>query len=173
MLELGGDADLTEEALAGHAGHDRGVQDLDGHLAPQLAIAGQEHSGHAAPPRLPLDDVAVAQGVLESGQQLAHRAPSPSSTPVTCGAPPVRRLWIRLSAGTLFLRRTRYCSRSGVPPSPGRARTNSQRLTDSSSTDSTTRRAASAGPWIWSSSRRNSGGGFSGFLGPSSSGESR
>ena len=45
-----------------------------------------------------------------------------------------------------------------------------KRLAVSSSTDSTTRRAASAVPWIWSSSCRYSGGGF---LGTSSSTASR
>jgi len=107
VLELGGDADLTEEALAGDGGHDARAQHLDGHLAAELPVAREEHRGHAAPPRLALHDVPVAQRLLEASQQIAHRLPSPSSTPVTCGAAPARRFWIRLSAGTLFLRRTR------------------------------------------------------------------
>ena len=86
MLELGGDADLAEEPLAGDGSHDGRAQHLDRDFAAQLAVARQEDRRHAAAPRLALHDVAVAKRVLEPRQQFAHRIPSPSSTPVTCGA---------------------------------------------------------------------------------------
>jgi len=71
-------------------------------FAAELAVSRQKDDGHPAPAHFALEGVALAQRAPEPFQQLAHRAPSASSTPVTYGAAPARRLWIRLSAGTLF-----------------------------------------------------------------------
>ena len=107
VLQLGGDADLAEKALAGHRREDRRAQHLDGHLPAELPVPGQKDDGHAAAADFPLQGVALTQLAPEPLEQIAHRAPSASSTPVTCGAAPTRRLWTRLSAGTLFLSRMR------------------------------------------------------------------
>ena len=73
MLELGGDADLAQEALAGDGGHDARAHDLDGDLAAELAVACPEDRRHAAPPRLALHDVAIAERLFQHRQQIAHR----------------------------------------------------------------------------------------------------
>src|SRR5258705_544311 len=65
MLELGGDADLAEEALAGDGRHHARTHHLDGDLAAQLAIACLEDRRHPAPPRLALHDIAIAKRLFQ------------------------------------------------------------------------------------------------------------
>ena len=48
VLEVGGDLDLAEEALAAEDGGELGVEDLDGDLAAVLQVFGEIDRGHAA-----------------------------------------------------------------------------------------------------------------------------
>ena len=50
MLEVGGDLDLGEEAVAADDGAELGMQDLDGDLAAVLEVFGEVDGGHATWP---------------------------------------------------------------------------------------------------------------------------
>ena len=118
MLQLGGDADLAQESLGADGRRDVGIQHLDGHLALVAAVPRQVHVRHAAPAQLPLDDVAVAEGLLEWSRRSVTRAgDQPSvSTPVAPGTEPRPELAReRVGPGTLLRSRTRYSS-TAVPP---------------------------------------------------------
>ena len=75
MLEVGGDLDLGEEALAADDGDELGVQDLDGDLAAVLQVVGEIDGGHAALAELALDAVAVGEGGGEAGYRVGQVDP--------------------------------------------------------------------------------------------------
>ena len=62
MLQVGGDLDLGEEAVAADDGAELGMQDLDRDLAAVLQVLGEVDGGHAALAELALDAVAVDDG---------------------------------------------------------------------------------------------------------------
>ena len=72
VLQLGRDADLAQESLGAHGRRDVGIQHLDGHLALVAAVPRQIHVRHAATAQLPLDDVAVAEGLLDVVEEIGH-----------------------------------------------------------------------------------------------------
>ena len=88
VLEVGGDLDLGQEALAAEDGGELGVQDLDGDLAAVLEVLGEIDGGHAALAQLALEAVAVGQGRREAGCGAGH-APGSSAT----GSPPFGRVF--------------------------------------------------------------------------------
>ena len=66
MLEIGGDLDLGEEAVAADDGGQLGVQDLDGDLAAVLQVLGEVDGGHAALAELAVEAIAVGEGIGEA-----------------------------------------------------------------------------------------------------------
>ena len=78
MLEPRGDVNLAQEALGAQAGGQLGAQHLEGDLPLMAEVVGEVHRGHAAPPELLQERVAVAQGVsklrVDSGHRAAWRA---------------------------------------------------------------------------------------------------
>ena len=65
MLEPGGEADLALEPLEAEPRGEAGVEDLEGHRAVVLEVAGQVDRGHAAASELALEAVIVDYGPLE------------------------------------------------------------------------------------------------------------
>ncbi len=79
MLEPGGEADLPLEPLGPHGGGELGVEDLEGDGPVVAEIPREIHGGHAAPPELALDGVAVGERGLERGAGVGgHEVPSTS-----------------------------------------------------------------------------------------------
>jgi hypothetical protein len=70
VLQLGGGGDLLHEPLGAEDGSQLGFQDLDRDLAIVLQVLGEVHRGHAAPPQLALDAVALGE---RGGQALCDR----------------------------------------------------------------------------------------------------
>ena len=74
VLQAGGDADLAEEAVRTQGRCELGVDNLERDGAVVAKVAREVNRGHAAPPELALDRVAVGQGgskVVEGvGQQI-------------------------------------------------------------------------------------------------------
>ncbi len=61
MTQLGGNLDLTQEALVSQRRREIGVQHLDGHETVVLEVARQVDRGHATGAELVLDLVTVSQ----------------------------------------------------------------------------------------------------------------
>ena len=59
VLQVRGDLDLGEEAIAANDGAQLGMEDLDGDLAAVLEVFGEVDGGHAALAELALEAVAV------------------------------------------------------------------------------------------------------------------
>jgi hypothetical protein len=74
VLKLRGDPDLAQKALRAHRRCDVGIQHLDRDRALVAAIAREIDVGHPATAELPLDDVAVAQDLLDMIEEIAHAA---------------------------------------------------------------------------------------------------
>ena len=72
MLQVGGDLDLGEEAVAADDGGELGVQDLDGDLAAVLQVFGEVDGGHPALAQLALEAIAVGEGGGEAGGRYGH-----------------------------------------------------------------------------------------------------
>ena len=72
MLQVGGDLDLLEEPLRADDRGQLGAQHLERHLAAVLEILGEVDRGHATRAQLPLDAVAIGEGVREAGHQGCH-----------------------------------------------------------------------------------------------------
>ena len=73
MAEPGGDADLVEKPLGAEPGGELGAQHLEGHLALVPQVAGKVDGGHAASTELPLNLVAIRQGLGQPGELPCHR----------------------------------------------------------------------------------------------------
>jgi hypothetical protein len=65
VLEPGGEADLTREALGGEPFGQLGGEHLDDDLTPERLVARDEDAAHAAAPELALQGVGRAEGGLE------------------------------------------------------------------------------------------------------------
>ncbi len=74
MGQAGGDPDLAEEALRLVTRPRVRPEDLDRHLARVLDVFGQIHRGRATPADLLLDQVAIAQGLAQTGGDVGHNA---------------------------------------------------------------------------------------------------
>ena len=72
VLEIGGDLDLGQEALAAEDGGELGVEDLDRDLAAVLQVLGEIDRGHAALAQLAHEAIAVGQGRREAGGWVGH-----------------------------------------------------------------------------------------------------
>jgi hypothetical protein len=72
VLEIRGDLDFGQKALAAEDGRELGVQDLDRHLAAVLEILGEMDGGHAALAQLPHEAVAVGQRRRKAGGWAGH-----------------------------------------------------------------------------------------------------
>ena len=69
MLETGGDLNLPEKAVRTECGDELLAQELDGNRTVVLKVAGEVDGGHSTPAELPLDHVAIAQGVSQFGSR--------------------------------------------------------------------------------------------------------
>ena len=74
MLQLGGDFDLTEEAVRPERRGEVRLQDLDRHLAVVLQVLGEIDRGHPAGTELALDCVSVGEGGLQTGEEIGQAA---------------------------------------------------------------------------------------------------
>ena len=72
VLQLGRDADLAQESLGADRGGDVGIEHLDGDLPLVAAVPREVDVRHAAAAELPLDDVAVAEGLLDVVEEIGH-----------------------------------------------------------------------------------------------------
>ena len=72
VLEAGGGLDLALEALGAERVGQLGVQHLERDRALVPQIVGQEDRGHAAPPQLALEPVAVGQAALKLLAEVCH-----------------------------------------------------------------------------------------------------
>ena len=97
--EVGGGADLGEEALDAEHGAELGVEHLHRHLATVPHVLGQPDGGHPAAAELAVEPIPVGEGGGEAGGRPAHRCPAPCSRRTSPG-----RFWIT-SIRTAGLRR--------------------------------------------------------------------
>jgi hypothetical protein len=75
MVELGGGADLTQEAITAQGGGQFRPQHLDRHLAIVSQVVGEIDRGHATLPQFTFNFVAIGEGTLELSI-LGHRTTS-------------------------------------------------------------------------------------------------
>ena len=73
MLELGGETDLAQEALATQGKGQIGMEHLDGDLPIVLEVAREKHRRHAAPTQLALHVVPIGER-RETEQGVCQRA---------------------------------------------------------------------------------------------------
>ena len=74
MLQVGGDLDLGEEAVAADDGTQLGMQDLDRDLAAVLQVLGEIDRGHAALAELAVEAIAIGERIGEAVEHAgAHR----------------------------------------------------------------------------------------------------
>ena len=71
VLQRRGELDLLEEALAAEHGAEFGAEDLDGDPAAVLHVLGEVDRGHPARTNLPLDAVAIGEG-LDQARGCGH-----------------------------------------------------------------------------------------------------
>jgi hypothetical protein len=75
MLQPGGEADLPLESLGPERGGQLRQQDLERHRTVVLEVPNQVDHGHAAPPELALERIAVGESRLEQGRRVHERGP--------------------------------------------------------------------------------------------------
>ncbi len=78
VLQVGGGADLGQEALAAHHGGQLGLEDLEGDPAVVLQVLGQVDRGHAALAELALEAVAALEGGGQARERVRHRGDTAS-----------------------------------------------------------------------------------------------
>jgi hypothetical protein len=74
MLEPGDELDLALEALGADGGRELGVEQLQRYRPVVTDVVGEVDRGHAAPPKLTLDAVAVGQALFETLAEVRHVA---------------------------------------------------------------------------------------------------
>ncbi len=72
MLQRRGELDLAAEALGVHSGGEFGWEHLHDDPPAERLLLGHEHVAHPSPAELPLDAVGIAEGALETVQQIGH-----------------------------------------------------------------------------------------------------
>ncbi len=72
VVELGGDADLTQEALAAQHGRKLWTEHLERDLTVVLEVVGEIDRSHPTATKLTLDGVAVGEGSLETFEEVGH-----------------------------------------------------------------------------------------------------
>src|SRR5713226_4645954 len=72
MAELGGEADLTEEALGAQHGGQLGAQDLDGHAPLVFPVLCEVDGRHPPVAQLALDRVAIGERSPKSIERVGH-----------------------------------------------------------------------------------------------------
>src|SRR6266851_4844223 len=72
MAELGGEADLTEEALGAQHGAQLGAQDLDGHAPLVFPVLCEVNGCHPPLAQLALDRVAIVERSPKSIERVGH-----------------------------------------------------------------------------------------------------
>ena len=72
VLEIGGELDLSQEALGADDGGELGPQQLERDPPVVPEILGQVDGRHAAGADLAFDPVAVRQGPLQAAEDLGH-----------------------------------------------------------------------------------------------------
>src|SRR6266851_4997677 len=126
MAELGGEADLTEEALGAQHGAQLGAQDLDGHAPLVFPVLCEVNGCHPPLAQLALDRVAIVERSPKSIERVGH---SRGPREVTGGRyVPRSRLWTSPPRRSRALPRdadscvsnsggnnSRHCCRSRVP----------------------------------------------------------
>ena len=78
MLQPGGGLDLAQKPLGAERRGELGVEDLDRHRSVVLQVLRQKHRRHAPTTQLPLDRVAVSEGLTEGVEQIGHGMWGPS-----------------------------------------------------------------------------------------------
>ena len=110
VLQVGGDPDLGEEAVAADDGAQLGMEDLDGDLAAVLQVLGEVDGGHAALAELALEAVTVTERIgeaVEAIQADLHMLCAMRAAPggLLRGT---RWIWARRAAPGGLLRGTRW-----------------------------------------------------------------
>lgn len=72
MLETGGDLDLPKEPFGAERGCELRVEHFDRDGPPVFPILCEEHRRHAPATELPLDRIAVGEGVAQGVEELGH-----------------------------------------------------------------------------------------------------
>ena len=72
VLELGGDADFAEETVGTDGGRQLRLEDLDGHHALVLRVAGKVDEGHPALTQQALHVIMAGKGFPQSFQLIGH-----------------------------------------------------------------------------------------------------
>ena len=72
VLQLRGDADLAEEPLRADGGGDLGIEHLDRDRALVAPVVREVDECHAPAADLPIDDVPVAEELLDLVEEFAH-----------------------------------------------------------------------------------------------------
>ena len=75
VLQVGGDPDLTQEAIDPEHGGELGAQHLHGDVTVVLEIPGAVHGRHAAGAELAIDGVVLREGRLETLPHVGHGVP--------------------------------------------------------------------------------------------------
>src|SRR5207248_2547273 len=78
VLQPGGDLDLAQEPLGAEGRREVRVQDLDRDRPMVLQVLREEHRRHAPATQLPLDRVAVGDGLTQGVEQVGHGTWRPS-----------------------------------------------------------------------------------------------
>jgi hypothetical protein len=73
VLQAGSGPDFPLEAFWAEGGGEVGMHDLQRDRAVVPEIVGQKHRGHATPPQLALEPVAVNQATLELLAEVCHQ----------------------------------------------------------------------------------------------------
>ena len=75
MLQVRGDPDFAQEALAAERRGEFGMQHLERDLPIVLEVVGEEDGGHAAPAELALDGVGAGEPILEDRAEVGQAGP--------------------------------------------------------------------------------------------------
>jgi hypothetical protein len=76
VIEPGGELDLAQEALGPQGRGQLRPQHLDRDRAVMLLVLGEIDRGHPTAADLPLDRVAVGEGLRDAFQQIGHQVTS-------------------------------------------------------------------------------------------------
>ena len=75
VLQMGGDPDLTQEAIDPEHGGEFGAQHLHGDVTVVLEIPGEVHGRHAAGAELAINGIVLGEGRLETLPHVGHGVP--------------------------------------------------------------------------------------------------
>ena len=79
-MQLGGEPDLSQEALASHRGGEFRTENLDGYRPVMPEVAGEVDGCHAPAPELVFDVVPLAERLVDGRLDGRHGTPQPGGT---------------------------------------------------------------------------------------------